>query len=174
MNILVTVGTHEQPFQRLIDAVEQLIEETGRRFSWRIQYGTAKFSGRDGIESVPYYTSPQMVEAYIWADALVSQASPGTIFSSLDAATWPVVLGRQKKYAEHVDDHQLEFAKLAEQNGWATNLCHADPSSLGRVLAEVLSSPDLNVERCRRAAARFAENSRRFRGEVWDVLDSLA
>lgn len=83
MNIYVSVGTHEQPFQRLLDAVTRAIEDAGDH-RYIVQYGVGEWTSTSArIErAVDYLTPSGVADALGWADILVSQASPGNVFGA--------------------------------------------------------------------------------------------
>jgi UDP-N-acetylglucosamine transferase subunit ALG13 len=51
------------------------------------------------------------------ADVVVTHGGPGTILEASSAGHRPVVVPRQRSYGEHVDDHQLRFAKRLAEDG---------------------------------------------------------
>lgn len=170
MKIMVSVGTHEQTFQRLLDEVAR----AGRLRSsdqWVVQYGVGSFP--DDVPGVltaeRYFDAPSMRRHLEWADVLVSQASPGNVFGALDAGTWPIVAGRSRAAGEHVDDHQMRFARHLHLAGRATALTH--PTSLLAALeAEDRRDPEERLAAVRTARASAIRNQRKFRDAVWGVL----
>ncbi|BAH53756.1 glycosyltransferase [Rhodococcus opacus] len=167
MNILLTVGTHEQPFQRLISAIEEIIDSDRPNYCWKVQYGIGSFQERDGVESVPYFSSNEIAARFEWADIVISQASPGIVFNALERNAWPLVIGRQKQYGEHVDDHQLDFATLADKNGWATEI-----KLTSDIAGQILKCSE-NVgeyhDRCIAAMRRSHNNTIAFRNRFWSA-----
>jgi len=159
MNIYVSVGTHEQPFQRLLDAVAYAVDTTGDH-RYIVQYGVGSWSsGSDRVEKAVDYLTPEGVrEALAWADVFVSQASPGNVFGALDAGVWPLVLGRRHANGEHVDDHQVRFAAVLEEMGLATDI--GDAGSLTKMIAEA-ASIDPGERRARIVDAMRSSEARR-------------
>ena len=86
--IFVTVGTHEQPFDRLIECIDNLKKEGNIKEEVIIQTGFSTYEPKycEWKNLLPY---KQMVEN-------VSKAR---------------MVPRQKKYNEHVNDHQVEFVE---------------------------------------------------------------
>jgi UDP-N-acetylglucosamine transferase subunit ALG13 len=105
--IFVTVGTHEQPFQRLLDEVERLAGSTDLEFV--CQLGPANAG--------PTYewtrlTSPAvMADRIASAEVVICHGGPATIIEALNCGKPVVLVPRQAKYGEHVDDHQLAFCR---------------------------------------------------------------
>ena len=104
---------------------------------------------------------------------VVSQCSPGTVFGALAAGTWPLVLGRQIAFDEHVDDHQVLFARELDRAGLALDLRTAGRLATALAEEDQLDCTD-RQRRCRQAADRSAENAARFRTDVWRVLGNVA
>lgn len=167
---MVSVGTHEQAFQRLLDEVAHA---SRRRPSdlWVVQYGVGSFlSDEPGVLAAERYFDARSMRRHLeWADVLVSQASPGNVFGALDAETWPIVAGRSRAAGEHVDDHQKRFALHLQRSGQATAL--TEPTSLLAALeAEDRREPAERLSAVRNARASAIRNQRSFRDAVWNVL----
>src|SRR5271157_3416099 len=50
------------------------------------------------------------------ARVVVSHAGVGSILTAIDEKTPVIIVPRQKKFNEHIDDHQLEIAKTISDN----------------------------------------------------------
>lgn len=174
MRILLSVGTHEQPFQRLLDAAHDAIAApTGDE--WVVQHGVGRWSSDlpGVLVAADYFDAASMQAHMEWADVVVSQSSPGLVFGALASGTWPLVLGRRASHGEHVDDHQVLFARELGRSGLAVDLEH--PGALvGTLAAERLGDPAARRARCRTAAERSAANAERFRADVWRLLEDVA
>lgn len=173
MNIYVSVGTHEQAFQRLLDAVAQAVDAAGEH-RYIVQYGVGAWTSRsDRVEKAVDYLTPEEVRAALsWADVMVSQASPGNVFGALDAGVWPLVLGRRYADDEHVDDHQVRFATVLEEMGLATDIRDAGLLSQKIAAAAEKNADDRRVlitEAMRSSSARRD----RFRDETWSLILGL-
>ena len=104
--IFVSVGTHEQPFNRLINEINRLTKEKIVTEDIFIQAGycsnvtpLCKFENFISIEEM----DACMNEARI----IIIHGGLGSIFQSLMHKKIPIVVPRQKKFMEHVDDHQV-------------------------------------------------------------------
>ncbi|MDP9936320.1 UDP-N-acetylglucosamine transferase subunit ALG13 [Paenarthrobacter nicotinovorans] len=169
--ILVSVGTHEQPFQRLLDATAEFVQ-AARDVEVVVQYGVGKWPAHLEIEAVDYFSHDDMQLQLLKADILVTQASPGNVFGALSAGTWPLVLGRTRSLREHVDDHQVHFAKAVEELGLGTNIGSIDNlhSSISAVLTVDNSTL---VERCRSAVSASDARTVQFRDQFWDQVETM-
>lgn len=115
--IFVALGTHEQPFDRALDAVAPLAE----RDSVVVQHGhTPPRPGLDAdwIEFADYDT---IVGLMADSAAVVCHAGVGTIMTALAAGKTPVVVPRLERFGEHVDDHQLQITEAFAQRGFVVH-----------------------------------------------------
>ena len=54
------------------------------------------------------------------ADVVVTHGGPGLIWEALGKQRPVVVVPREARFREHVDDHQVAFARHLEKRGWVT------------------------------------------------------
>jgi UDP-N-acetylglucosamine transferase subunit ALG13 len=168
MRIYVSVGTHEQPFQRLLDSVASAVSSMDHE--WIVQYGVGTWGLLSPVvRASAYLSADEVKDALGWADVMISQASPGNSFGALDAEVWPIVLGRQKSHGEHVDDHQVRFAAALADMGLATDM--QSESRLPEVLSEVaLRAPGSRKSAIRAAMAESSARRAIFRDEAWTLI----
>jgi UDP-N-acetylglucosamine transferase subunit ALG13 len=108
--IFVTVGTHHQPFMRLLDAVSNLPDEVV------VQYGHSP-APLGVARAVPFLPFAEIEQNMREADAVVTHAGVGSILLALRCGHTPVVVPRLRDRREHVDDHQLELARALATRG---------------------------------------------------------
>ena len=109
--IFVTVGTHEQPFNRLIECVDNL-KKVGiiqEEVIMQIGYSTYKPKYCKWKKIMPYC---QMVENVSKARIVITHGGPASFIMPLQNGKIPIVVPRQEKFHEHVNNHQLEFSKM--------------------------------------------------------------
>ena len=114
--ILVIAGTDVHPFGRL----------SGWADAWAdahpdddvlVQHGYTPAPAR--ARGIEMFTPDELAEALAGADAVVCHGGPGTISTVRAAGLLPVVLPRDPARGEHVDGHQLRFARWAGDRGLA-------------------------------------------------------
>lgn len=152
--VFVTVGTHEQPFDRLMREVERLVR-TGELFDVIVQYGysTARPAG---CHCEAFLSYEEMRRLYEEAEAVVCHGGPSTFLEAVAAGKRPVVVPRLAACGEHVNDHQLSFCRrYVERIG-------------GIELVEDVAGLAMAIERARSMAARgdIQGNSARFCEEL--------
>lgn len=112
--LFVTVGTiRPYRFDALVDAVLStgLADD---RTVW--QLGTTTREGLPGT-AVSEMSRDAFERCARAADVVVTHAGIGSLLDLLDLGIYPVVVPRRAKRSEHVDDHQLQIAGLAEDRG---------------------------------------------------------
>jgi UDP-N-acetylglucosamine transferase subunit ALG13 len=107
----VTVGTHEQQFNRLIKSTDKLVAEGLLSDEVFIQTGYSTYE--------PMYCSwkkfisyKEMNSMIMKSDVIVTHGGPSSFIEVMANGKTPVVVPRQHKFGEHVNDHQLEFVKF--------------------------------------------------------------
>ena len=114
--IFVTVGTHEQPFNRLIKAVDELKVQKHLSDEVFMQIGYSDYLP-EACSYERFVPHPRMDELMCKADIVITHAGPGSIFHCLKYDKVPVVVPRQPGYSEHIDLHQVRFTKFLESKG---------------------------------------------------------
>lgn len=112
--IFVTVGTHEQPFDRLVKAIDDLKKEKIINEDVIIQTGFSKYEPRycEWSRLLPYQ---QMLKNVEEAHIVITHGGPASFIMPLQIGKTPIVVPRMHKYDEHVNDHQLEFARNVDK-----------------------------------------------------------
>ena len=108
--IFVTVGTHEQPFDRLVKAIDELKKEQLIDDDVFIQTGYSTYSPEycEWSKFVPYAEmEKKMTEARI----VITHGGPASFIMPLQMGKTPILVPRQADYGEHVNNHQMEFVE---------------------------------------------------------------
>ena len=112
--IFVTVGTHEQPFNRLVEKVDLLKRENAIQEEVVIQTGFSTY--------IPQYCTwkkmfpyPDMLENVEKARIVITHGGPSSFIMPLQVGKIPIVVPRQKQFGEHVNDHQVDFVRQVQE-----------------------------------------------------------
>ncbi len=155
--LVVTLGTQQNyGFTRLIRKLLDIMPASTEVF-WQVREADA---AQVGIVAHPFVPTTELAEEIRKADVVVAHAGVGSALTALQLGKCPVLVPRQTKYGEHVDDHQglvgaqlqraglavvrtvedLSFAdlELAANRDVRTN--SAPPLRLGGRLGESLSA----------------------------------
>lgn len=112
--IFVTVGTHEQPFNRLVKYIDELKEKGFIEEEVIIQTGFSTYEPKycKWSKLFPYQEMLKNVEE---ARIVITHGGPSSFIMPLQIGKIPIVVPRKKKFDEHVNDHQVDFAKAVEE-----------------------------------------------------------
>lgn len=112
--IFVTVGTHEQPFNRLIQKIDELKRDGVINEEVIMQTGFSTYEPKYCIsyKLIPFNKMNEYVEQ---ARIVITHGGPASFIMPLQIGKTPIVIPRQKKYDEHVNDHQVDFSKAVEE-----------------------------------------------------------
>lgn len=109
--IFATVGTHHQPFTRLLDALGAL-----DRTDVVVQCGHSPAPA--GVSSaVPFMSFAEIETNMRTAEAVVTHAGVGSILLALRCGHTPIVVPRLCRLGEHVDDHQSDLTSALRDRG---------------------------------------------------------
>lgn len=113
--IFVTVGTHEQGMDRLFIELDKLIESGHIKEEVFAQIGYTdykplnyKYKKMIGYDEMDEYVKK--------SDIIITHGGPGSIFHPLQYNKIPIVVPRNPEFNEHVDNHQILFAKRLDEN----------------------------------------------------------
>ena len=111
--IFITVGSQKFQFNRLLEAVDELVEngtikeevyaQTGYSDYEPKYYGYKKFMDRN-----------EFAEMEGKADIVITHGGTGAIIGAVKQGKKVIAVPRRAKYGEHVDDHQLQLLKEFE------------------------------------------------------------
>lgn len=112
--IFVTVGTHEQQFNRLVEEVDKLKEDGIITEEVFIQTGFSTYEPKH-CQWSKLISYKEMNNKIKEARIIITHGGPASFIAPLQIGKIPIVVPRQEKFGEHVNDHQLEFAKNVEE-----------------------------------------------------------
>ena len=108
--IFVTVGTQKFPFDRLLKKIDLLIEQKVITETVVAQTGYSLYKPK-------YYTGKEYMEEneigeYLRkARLVIIHGGTGGIIEAVTLGKKVIAVPRQKRYKEHVDDHQIEIIR---------------------------------------------------------------
>lgn len=162
--IFVTVGTHEQPFNRLVAYMD------GMKRNGRIDEEVIIQTGYSTYEPEyctwqKYYPYQQMLEFIKEANIVITHGGPSSFIMPLQVGKIPIVVPRQKKFDEHVNDHQVEFCRaVSERMGTIILVENVDK------LEEIICNYDSVVSDRRH---NISSNNERFNQEIEKLVENL-
>ena len=162
--VFVTVGTHEQQFNRLLKKIDELKRDSVIQDEVIMQTGFSTYEPKycQWSKLIPYH---QMVKNVADARIVITHGGPASFIMPLQIGKIPIVVPRQKQFEEHVNDHQLEFARnVAERMG--TIISVEDIETLGNIITnydQVVSGMEHGI----------SSNNAKFNEELGQIVDEL-
>ncbi len=149
--MVVTVGASVYPFRRMIESLVPLLEPdgalhraTGLPVEVLWQTGPAPVDDLP-IQTKPYLPITQLAEALSSADVVVSHSGTGSVLLAFDAGKAPVVVTRERRFGEAIDDHQRQLATELGRRGLVL------PRELGAITVDdLLAARSTAVEKLRK------------------------
>ncbi|WP_260865722.1 PssE/Cps14G family polysaccharide biosynthesis glycosyltransferase [Paenibacillus xylanexedens] len=113
----MVLGTQRFQFNRLLKAIDNLIEEGKLPSDVLVQSGYSEYKPRH-YQHKPFFNQEEMNEHIVKSEFVLSHAGVGVITSALQMNKKVIVMPRRKDQGEHVDNHQLEIAKVFQDKGY--------------------------------------------------------
>ncbi len=112
--IFVTVGTDHHPFDRLIQAVDKIKSQGWLKDEVQIQSGFSSLKP-EFCQIQDFLIFDELMAKIEKARIIITHGGPGSIMPALYRQKVPIVMPREKRYGEAVDDHQKAFVKNLEK-----------------------------------------------------------
>ena len=110
--IFVTVGTHEQQFNRLVEYMDLWAKNHDEKVVMQTGYSTYEPKYCEWSKLYPY---DEMVNMVNEARIVITHGGPSSFIMPLQIGKIPIVVPRQKKFDEHVNNHQVDFCNQVEK-----------------------------------------------------------
>lgn len=133
--ILITLGTQDKPFYRLLEAVQKQLDNKVINEEVIVQAGcSSDFKSKDMkiFDLIPMDEFDKMIEK---CDILITHGGVGSIITGLKNNKKVIAAARLEKYKEHVNDHQLQIIENFSNSGYILPLDNFD--DLDKVLNKI-------------------------------------
>ena len=128
--IFVTVGTHEQPFNRLVEYMDKWAAENEEEVV--IQKGYSTYEPKN-CEWKKLFSYQEMIKNVDAARVVITHGGPSSFIMPLQIGKTPIVVPRKKMFNEHVNDHQVTFSKAVEERMGTIKVVE-DVEKLGEII----------------------------------------
>lgn len=160
--IFVTVGTHEQQFNRLVEYMDKWAAEHDEEVVIQTGYSTYEPKHCKWQKLFPFQEMSKKVED---ARIVITHGGPSSFIPPLQIGKTPIVVPRKCECDEHVNNHQVNFSKaVAERMG--TIIVVEDVEKLGETIEkydELISRMDSGIK----------SNNAKFCNELEKMVDGL-
>ena len=106
--ILVTLGTQDKEFTRLLKEIDRLIDKKVICDKVIVQAGYTKYKSKNML-IFDYLPKKELEEYMKEASFIITHAGVGSVFDALKKDKKVIAVARLSKYKEHNNDHQLEL-----------------------------------------------------------------
>lgn len=160
--IFVTVGTHEQPFNRLVEYMDKWAEKHDEEVIIQTGYSTYKPVNSKWKK---LYSYNEMNELFKEARIVITHGGPSSFIIPIQLGKIPIVVPRKKEFNEHVNDHQLTFCKqVAERMEIICMIENVEE------LSGVIDQYDVVASKL---GKKFGSNNARFCKKLADVVEEI-
>jgi UDP-N-acetylglucosamine transferase subunit ALG13 len=112
----MTLGTDHHAFDRAVTWMEDWLAHSNEDVRVVVQHGSSRPpAGAEAHDRIPMTALSDLMSQ---ADVVITHAGGGSITQCWQLGKAPIVLVRQKRLNEHVDDHQSAFAQALTARGY--------------------------------------------------------
>lgn len=109
--IFITVGNNKQSFIRLFKKFELIYNKLPKKKRIIICQIGHTFYDNKNFQIIKFIEKKSFNDLVRKCELFISHAGAGSVIDSINNKKIPILLPREKKYNEHVDDHQVELYK---------------------------------------------------------------
>lgn len=135
--IFVTVGMHTQSFHRLIQAMDEYAATAGEQVVMQIGHSTYIPLHCEWFQFASY----QDMQRWSQEARVVVSHGATSILTALQQGTPVVAVPRERRFNEHIDNHQVEFVEALARAGWISSA--RDVEELDSILCSPLARPEM-------------------------------
>ena len=129
--ILVTLGTQDKEFTRLLKAIDREIKNGVITDKVVVQAGCTKFKS-DNMEIFDLIPANEFDEYIKKADLIITHGGAGSILTGVKHNKKIIAAARLAKYKEHTNDHQRQIIREFSDQGYIMEL--KDFNKLGKLI----------------------------------------
>ena len=123
--ILITLGTQDKTFIRLLEKVDNLIEKGLIKDHVVVQAGYTKYHSSN-MEVFDLISQDEFNSLMATADIIITHGGVGSIISALEKGKKVIAVPRLAKYGEHINDHQTQIVSKFSSLGYLVGLQEVD------------------------------------------------
>ena len=116
--ILVTLGTQDKKFYRLLDIIQKAIDDEKIKDKVIVQAGYSSDYKSDDMEIFSLVSIGKFKKLISECDILITHGGVGSIITGLKENKKIIAVPRLKKYKEHTNDHQVQIVDNFASSGY--------------------------------------------------------
>jgi len=158
--ILVTLGTQDKGFERLLKAIDREIERGVIEERVIVQAGVTKYESKymEIFDLIPADEFEKLIKK---CDLLITHGGVGSILAGVNHNKKVIAAARLSKYNEHVNDHQLQIIEKFSKDKYILAL--KDFEKLGKLIEK---AKDFKPK-------KFESNTTNMINMIEDYIDNL-
>ena len=129
--IFVILGTQDKQFKRLLNAIEQEIDNGNINEEVIVQAGNTVYIS-DKMQIFDLLPKDKFDKYIQDADILITHGGVGSILTGIKYKKVIIAAPRLSKYKEHLNDHQLQIVEKFSSDGYI--LAYNDGDDLGKII----------------------------------------
>ena len=129
--IFLTLGTQAFQFNRLIQAVDELVEAGIIKDEVSAQTGHSTYKPKN-YTAEPFMSYDEFNRLITECDILITHGGASTLVESVKNGKTVIAMPRKKCFNEHVDDHQHEIIDEFTERGYILSV--SEPEELANAL----------------------------------------
>lgn len=129
--ILVTLGTQDKSFERLLKAIDKEIEKGVITDEVIVQAGYTEYESKN-MKILDLISQEELDKLIDKCDLVITHGGVGSILSAIKKNKVVIAAARISKYKEHTNDHQKQIVKKFSKDGYILEL--RDFNKLGKML----------------------------------------
>ena len=116
--IFVMLGTQNNPFQRLLEEIDKLIDKNIIKEEVIVQAGYTEYQPKNEKMQIIDFMPREELDAFEQkANFIITHGGVGSIITSLEKGKKVIAIPRLHQYGEHVNNHQTEIVEKFHKNG---------------------------------------------------------
>lgn len=159
--ILVTLGTQDKKFYRLLEAIEKEIKKGNIKDEVVVQAGCSsdfKSKYMKIFDLIPVDEFDNLISK---CDLLITHGGVGSIIAGLKNKKTVIAVPRLKEYGEHTNNHQLEIINNFSNSGYILSL--ENVKKLDKVLNESVKFKP----------KKYKSNTKKFNNLIEELIDNI-
>lgn len=123
--ILVLLGTQDNSFHRLLDKIQELINEKVITEKVIVQAGRTNYESKD-MEIYSLMPEEKLREIMDKADLVITHGGVGSIVMALKMEKKVIAVPRLSTFGEHINDHQIQIVDSFDKQDFLIGLTELD------------------------------------------------
>lgn len=132
--ILVLLGTQNNSFKRLLDKIQECIDNKIINEEVVVQAGYTNYNSNN-MKLLDFISAEDLNNLLLQASFIITHGGVGSIINSIKLDKKVIAVPRLSKYNEHVNDHQIQIVEKFNNQGYIVGITNI--SSLPKAIEKI-------------------------------------